>query len=100
MSKTIESTLSLRKVNLADERGLLVAIKDVEGRRKRDHSPRYLCKEDGGRLFVSGVGLLKKPDWSMPKNTDKGCLYVQGDEMLIPIDQLEELYYIVGGDYV
>jgi hypothetical protein len=59
---------------------------------------RFLCKQKY-RLFVSDISLLKNPDRSMPANVSDGCLYVLGPDEAIPIDKLDAIYYIEGGDY-
>lgn len=60
----------------------------------RVESARYLCKQKTD-LFVSSVSLLKDPDRTMPANCSMGCLYVQGKKMVIPVDKLDEIYYII-----
>ena len=56
---------------------------------------RYLCVQ-GYRIFVSMIRILKKPDFSMPKNCSAGCLYVDDtyDKRCKPINLLDEIYLI------
>lgn len=80
---------------------LSAALKEATKNASEDGDPQYLCRKDQS-LFMDTVSLLAKPDWSMKKNCDKGCLYVDWVKRkeCVPIHLLDEMFYIEGGDYM
>lgn len=89
--------MELRKVSLTGDlrQNIEMVSRDAAGTR------RFLCRQ-GWRLFVDSIGDAPTPDDTLPANTPDGhCLYVgpPGKNPCVPIDRLDEMYYIVGGDF-
>jgi hypothetical protein len=55
----------------------------------------FLCRRGQG-VWTSYVRVNDNPDATMPRNCREGCMYVQPryDGPVIPVDQLDEIYYI------
>lgn len=55
----------------------------------------FLCRS-GQSVWTSYVRINTNPDSTMPRNCREGCMYVQSkwDGPVVPIDQLDEIYYI------
>lgn len=65
-------------------------------RHEPNRSQNHLCLPQKGNPFVSTVRLTN-PDFSLPANSEYGCLYVDDvrGRVCIPINQLKELYTII-----
>ena len=60
-----------------------------------DEDARYLCSRRGD-FFTSDLGLTGG-DWSLLKNCEQGCVYVDHVSVstCYPINELDELYLIL-----
>lgn len=78
---------------LIDKRtgGWVLALNALDPNREAD----FLCRR-GEDVWVSEISLAPNPDVTLPKNCKDGCLYVQpkGKGPVIPVDCLDELYFI------
>lgn len=88
---TKETSLSLLKIIIDKTGSWYKTISAIDSHMEQN----FLCWK-GEDIWVSSLAICAEPDTSLPKNCERGCMYVQPKRSggVIPVDQLDEIYLI------